>query len=203
MSIILDALKKKYEAEIEEGKVNIKVMLNNPTSIPEHSKFLEELDIHFGKIAEAEDKLGVINNHFDSSQELLNEDVQMALKLQMDKQVKDILLKEIKRQETTVELIASENFASQAVMDLCGSVFTNKYAEGYPSKRYYNGCEYMDEVEQLAIDEVRKLYYCSHANVQPHCGANANTAVYQALKKTKRYYSWNGLSIWWSFKSWF
>ena len=135
MSIILDALKKKYEAEIEEGKVNIKVMLNNPTSIPEHSKFLEELDIHFGKIAEAEDKLGVINNHFDSSQELLNEDVQMALKLQMDKQVKDILLKEIKRQETTVELIASENFASQAVMDLCGSVFTNKYAEGQPSKR--------------------------------------------------------------------
>ena len=101
----------------------------------------------------------------------------------MDKQVKDILLKEIKRQETTVELIASENFASQAVMDLCGSVFTNKYAEGYPSKRYYNGCEYMDEVEQLAIDEVKKLYYCSHANVQPHCGANANTAVYQAFLK--------------------
>jgi len=81
MSIILDALKKKYEAEIEEGKVNIKVMLNNPTSIPEHSKFLEELDVHLGKIAEAEDKLGVINNHFDSSQELLNQHVQMALKL--------------------------------------------------------------------------------------------------------------------------
>jgi|TARA_Y100000817_G_scaffold188448_1_gene147192 hypothetical protein len=81
MSIILDALKKKYEAEIEEGKINIRIMLNNPTSIPEHSKFLEELDIHFGKIAEAEDKLEAINNHFDSSQELLNEDVQMALKL--------------------------------------------------------------------------------------------------------------------------
>tara|TARA_A100001015_G_scaffold43186_1_gene47464 strand:- start:135 stop:380 length:246 start_codon:yes stop_codon:yes gene_type:complete len=81
MSIILDALKKKYEAEIEEGKINIKIMLNNPTSIPEHSKFLEELDVHFGKIAEAEDKLEAINNHFDSSQELLNEDVQMALKL--------------------------------------------------------------------------------------------------------------------------
>ena len=82
MSTILDALKKKYEAEIEEGKVNIKIMLNNPISIPEHSKFLEEFDVHFGKIAEAEDKLGsLFKNHFDSSQELLNEDVQMQFKL--------------------------------------------------------------------------------------------------------------------------
>ena len=81
MSIILAELKKKYDAEIEEGKINIKILLNNPTSIPEHSKFLEELDIHFGKIAEAEDKLEAINNHFDSSKELLNEDVQLALKL--------------------------------------------------------------------------------------------------------------------------
>ena len=101
----------------------------------------------------------------------------------MDKQVKDILHKEIRRQEDTVELIASENFASEAVMKLCGSVFTNKYAEGYPSKRYYNGCEYMDEVEQLAIDEVKHLYMVLNANVQPHCGANANTAVYQAFLK--------------------
>ena len=101
----------------------------------------------------------------------------------MDKQVKDILLQEVKRQNTTVELIASENFASDDVMRLCGSVFTNKYAEGYPRKRYYNGCEYMDEMEQLAIDELKKLYYCSNANVQPHCGANANTAVYQAFLK--------------------
>ena len=81
MSTILDALKKKYEAEIEEAKVNIKIMLNNPISIPEHSKFLEELDVHFGKIAEAEDKLEAVQNHFDGSQELLNEDVQIALKL--------------------------------------------------------------------------------------------------------------------------
>ena len=81
MSTILDALKKKYEAEIEEGKINIKIMLNIPISIPEHSKFLEEIDVHFGKIAEAEDKLESIKNHFDGSQELLNEDVQMALKL--------------------------------------------------------------------------------------------------------------------------
>lgn len=101
----------------------------------------------------------------------------------MYKQVQNIYNKELHRQSTTVELIASENFASEAVMKLCGSEFTNKYAEGYPGKRYYNGCEHMDEVEQLAIDELKKLYNCNFANVQPHCGANANTAVYQAFLK--------------------
>ena len=95
--------------------------------------------------------------------------------------IKLILDKEQYRQDTTIELIASENYASQAVMDLCGSIFTNKYAEGYPGKRYYNGCEYMDEIEQLAIDKVCELYDCKFANVQPHSGVNANTAVYQAL----------------------
>ena len=77
----------------------------------------------------------------------------------MDSQVKHILLQEVKRQNYTVELIASENFASDDVMRLCGSVFTNKYAEGYPSKRYYNGCEYMDMIEELAIEELKKIYY--------------------------------------------
>ena len=95
--------------------------------------------------------------------------------------VEKILNKEIDRQNNTIELIASENFASQAVKDLCGSVFTNKYAEGYSGKRYYNGCEHMDEIEDLAIDEVTKLYKCQFANVQPHSGVGANTAVYQAL----------------------
>ena len=95
--------------------------------------------------------------------------------------VEEILNWEQYRQDTTVELIASENFASQAVMDLCGSVFTNKYAEGYPGKRYYNGCSHMDKIEDLAIDNVKKLYNCNFANVQPHSGVNANTAVYQAL----------------------
>ena len=99
----------------------------------------------------------------------------------MDKTVKEILDREIKRQDTTIELIASENYASQAVMDLCGSIFTNKYAEGYPGKRYYNGCTHMDEIEQLAIDKVCELYGCEFANVQPHSGVGANTAVYQAL----------------------
>ena len=83
----------------------------------------------------------------------------------MDSQVKHILSQEVKRQNTTIELIASENFASDDVMRLCGSVFTNKYAEGYPSKRYYNGCEYMDMIEELAIEEIKKIYYCNHANV--------------------------------------
>ena len=99
----------------------------------------------------------------------------------MNKDILTILRKETERQQDTIELIASENFASDAVRELCGSVFTNKYAEGYPGKRYYNGCEYMDEIETLAIEEVKNLYGCKFANVQPHSGVNANTAVYQAL----------------------
>ena len=101
----------------------------------------------------------------------------------MDSIIKNILLNEENRQNSTIELIASENFASQAVMDLAGSCFTNKYAEGYPGKRYYNGCEHMDEIEQLAIDMLCTLYSANFANVQPHSGANANTAVYQAFLK--------------------
>ena len=101
----------------------------------------------------------------------------------MDKKISEILNREKNRQNTTVELIASENFASEAVMNLAGSCFTNKYAEGYPGKRYYNGCEHMDEIEQLAIDKLKELYGCNFANVQPHCGANANTAVYLAFLK--------------------
>ena len=101
----------------------------------------------------------------------------------MDHRILNILDDEKNRQSNTIELIASENFASQAVMDLAGSVFTNKYAEGYPGKRYYNGCEHMDDIEQLAIDQLCNLYGAKFANVQPHSGANANTAVYQAFLK--------------------
>lgn len=88
---------------------------------------------------------------------------------------------EMKRQETTIELIASENFASDEVMALCGSIFTNKYAEGYPGRRYYNGCDHMDEIETFAIEQLKSLYGCEYANVQPHSGANANAAVFQAF----------------------
>ena len=101
----------------------------------------------------------------------------------MNYDIKQILDRETKRQNNTVELIASENFASKSVKSLCGSIFTNKYAEGYPGARYYNGCEHMDEVETLAIDLVTKLYGAKFANVQPHSGANANTAIYQAFLK--------------------
>ena len=97
--------------------------------------------------------------------------------------IRYILDQERERQNSTIELIASENFASEAVMNLCGSIFTNKYAEGYPGKRYYNGCLHMDEIEQIAINQLKELYGSEFANVQPHCGANANTAVYQAFLK--------------------
>ena len=94
-----------------------------------------------------------------------------------------ILSSEEKRQSSQIELIASENFASKEVRDLCGSVFTNKYAEGYIGARYYNGCEFMDQIELLANRLVQELYGCNYSNVQPHSGVNANTAVYQAFLK--------------------
>ena len=100
---------------------------------------------------------------------------------QADNEVFSIIEKELKRQTNHLEMIASENFTSPAVMQAMGSVFTNKYAEGYPYKRYYGGCEYADQVEQLAIDRACKIFGCSYANVQPHSGSQANGAVYAAL----------------------
>ena len=88
---------------------------------------------------------------------------------------------EDERQESGLELIASENFVSAAVLEAAGSVLTNKYAEGYPGKRYYGGCEFVDVVESLAIDRAKALFGAEHANVQPHSGAQANMAVYLAL----------------------
>ncbi len=96
-------------------------------------------------------------------------------------EIDKIYQRELQRQQSTIELIASENFASDAVMKLCGSEFTNKYAEGYPGRRYYNGCEQMDEIENLAIQKLKDIYDCEFANVQPHSGANANLAVFQAF----------------------
>lgn len=94
-----------------------------------------------------------------------------------DKQIFDIISKELKRQQEGIELIASENFTSVEVMRAMGSVLTNKYAEGYPGRRYYGGCEYVDESEQLAIDRAKQIFNCQYANVQPHSGAQANAAV--------------------------
>jgi glycine hydroxymethyltransferase len=101
----------------------------------------------------------------------------------IDPRIHTILLNESLRQNSTIELIASENFASSEVMQLSGSIFTNKYAEGLPGKRYYNGCERVDEVENLAIEYATKLFGCEFANVQPHSGANANLAVFKAFLK--------------------
>ena len=100
-----------------------------------------------------------------------------------DKDVFDIINKELERQNSGLEMIASENFTFPAVMEAMGSVFTNKYAEGYPKKRYYGGCEFADEVEQLAIDRAKSLFNAKFANVQPHSGSQANGAVYAALLK--------------------
>ena len=98
-----------------------------------------------------------------------------------DPEVFETLKKELERQQNQIELIASENIASKAVLNAQGSVMTNKYAEGYPGKRYYGGCEFVDEAENIALDRVKKLYNCKYANLQPHSGAQANQAVFLAL----------------------
>jgi glycine hydroxymethyltransferase len=100
---------------------------------------------------------------------------------EVDPEIADVLTNEAARQERTLEMIASENFVPQAILDCQGSVLTNKYAEGYPGKRYYGGCEYVDVAEQLAIDRAKELFGAEHVNVQPHSGAQANSAVYMAL----------------------
>ncbi len=101
-----------------------------------------------------------------------------------DSKVQTLIQKELERQRSGIELIASENFTSQAVMDAMGSCLTNKYAEGYPGKRYYGGCEIVDKIEQLAIDRAKALFGCEFANVQPHSGAQANAAVFLACLQT-------------------
>jgi len=108
-------------------------------------------------------------NFFDSNLSVTDPDLYNSIKL------------ELERQQQHIELIASENIVSKAVLDAQGSIMTNKYAEGYPSKRYYGGCEFVDKAEELALDRVKKLFNCKFANVQPHSGAQANGAVYLAL----------------------
>lgn len=103
--------------------------------------------------------------------------------LKQDPEIAEALQLELNRQREKIELIASENFVSRAVLEAMGTVLTNKYAEGYPGKRYYGGCEYVDIVENLARDRVKKLFGAEHANVQPHSGAQANMAVYNAVLK--------------------
>ena len=110
-------------------------------------------------------------NFFDKNLSSTDPDLYNSIKL------------ELERQQQHIELIASENIVSKAVLDAQGSILTNKYAEGYPGKRYYGGCEYVDKAEELALERVKKLFNCKYANVQPHSGAQANGAVYLALLK--------------------
>src|ERR1043166_467314 len=102
---------------------------------------------------------------------------------EIDPLISDAIDNEVRRQAEGLELIASENFVSEAVLEAMGSVFTNKYAEGYPKKRYYGGCEWTDVVEQAAIDRAKQIFGAEHANVQPHSGAQANMAAYLAVAK--------------------
>jgi glycine hydroxymethyltransferase len=111
----------------------------------------------------------------------LPDDFQTAPLAEVDPDIARVLERELARQQSTLEMIASENFVPQAVLDAAGSVLTNKYAEGYPGRRYYGGCEEVDVAEQLAIDRAKALFGAEHANVQPHAGAQANNAVYMAL----------------------
>ena len=99
----------------------------------------------------------------------------------MDTQINDYLLLEQDRQNNGIELIASENYASQEVRKMSGSILTNKYAEGYPGKRYYGGCQFVDAIENIAIERACQLFGCKFANVQPHSGSQANAAAYRAL----------------------
>ena len=103
----------------------------------------------------------------------------------MDVELHNAINAEIERQRYNIELIASENFVSQDVLDAVGSVLTNKYAEGYPSRRYYGGCKHVDEVENLAKERLKKLFNAEHVNVQPHSGSQANMAVYMSVLKPK------------------
>jgi glycine hydroxymethyltransferase len=111
----------------------------------------------------------------------LPEDFQTAPLAEVDPKIAEVLRRELERQQSTLEMIASENFVPQSVLEATGSVLTNKYAEGYPGRRYYGGCEEVDVAEQLAIDRAKDLFGAEHANVQPHAGAQANNAAYMAM----------------------
>ena len=101
----------------------------------------------------------------------------------VDPAIAEVLDKELERQNSHIELIASENWVNDAILEAAGSILTNKYAEGYPGKRYYGGCEVVDEAERLAIERVKELYGCEYANVQPHSGSQANFAAFFAILK--------------------
>ncbi len=141
---------------------------------------------------------GVIFDGPGNPKEGFVKDMALPYVTRTDSTIARIISAELKRQKDSIVLIPSENYASRAVMEAAGTCLTNKYAEGYPGKRYYNGTHFYDQVETLAIERARRLFGAEHANVQPHSGAQANEAVYQsALAGTSRDYvtfdSWTGI----------
>ena len=133
---------------------------------------------------------------------MLEEFLFMSFLDQVDPEVAKAIELETRRQAGKLELIASENFVSEAVLEAQGSVMTNKYAEGYPGKRYYGGCEYVDIVESLAIERCKKLFGAEAVNVQPHSGTQANMAVYFAAASARRYDFGNEPFAWRPFVAW-
>src|SRR2546425_4077143 len=117
------------------------------------------------------------------ARQLAVQDLRSAALAEVDPEIAELLGRELDRQRGQIELIASENFTWPSVLEAVGSVPTNKYAEGYPGRRYYGGCEVVDEIEQAAIDPAKTLFGAEHANVQPHAGAQTNMAVYMAAMK--------------------
>ena len=128
-------------------------------------------------------------------------DMNAALSLS-DSEIADQITHETDRQHEGLEMIASENFVSRAVLEAAGSVFTNKYAEGYPGKRYYGGCEYADVVEEIARDRAKRLFGADHVNVQPHSGSQANAAALYDSFDAGRYDFGAGSCSWWSSYAW-
>src|ERR687893_2470153 len=136
---------------------------------------------HYGRERKTAMAEPVLGHRVTQARLTLPEEYGVAPLSEVDPELHEVLGRELERQRNTLEMIASENFVPRAVLEAVGSVLTNKYAEGYPGKRYYGGCEFVDEVERLAIDRAKRLFGAEHANVQPHSGSNANNAVYMAL----------------------
>jgi len=120
----------------------------------------------------------------------------------VDPELYEIINREQNREHDTLELIASENFTSPAILEAAGGIMTNKYAEGYPGKRYYGGCIHVDEAENLAIDRLKKLFGVEYANVQPHSGSQANMAVFMTFFKPRRHYYGFRIISWWTPYTW-
>ena len=160
-------------------------------ALPTVLAFVEETELavsrHAGGSAAARSTMGNMPHHLIPKPATVTPGHRLGNALRkVDPEIFEAIAAEERRQRENIELIASENFTSRAVMEAQGSCLTNKYAEGYPGKRWYGGCENVDIVEQLAIDRAKQLFGAEHVNVQPHSGAQANMAVYFSCHQTRR-----------------